>query len=383
MATIALKNVTKDFKDHRIIAGIDLEIAGNACTALVGPSGCGKSTLLRLICGLEEPTTGEIHIDGQCVNALSPVERGIAMVFQSYALYPHMTVFDNMAFALKIAGCSKTDITRRVQQAAKTLQVDHLLDRKPKQLSGGQRQRVAIGRAIVRRPKAFLFDEPLSNLDAALRFQMRYELARLKVELKTTMVYVTHDQEEAMTMADMIVVMREGCIEQQGVPLDLYYHPKNIFVASFIGSPTMNFLKAVVEAAQEERLFLRFLSNEILSITIDPFALQGKEGLFSKGSMVTIGIRPEDISEGDPTENKEGVCLKGNISFVENLGNETYVYVTLKEGEHVSLRLAGSCFYKLGQSIFLFLCPERCHVFDANGMAIKCLKKGHDEHLNG
>jgi ABC-type sugar transport system ATPase subunit len=197
MTAITLKNVTKRFRDHEIIANLNLEISESVCTVLVGPSGCGKSTLLRLICGLEEPTMGEIYMEGRCVNKCPPAERGVAMVFQSYALYPHMTVFDNMAFALKVAGCSKTDISRRVHQAAKTLNVEHLLERRPKELSGGQRQRVAIGRAIVRHPKVFLFDEPLSNLDAALRAKMRYELARLKAELQTTMVYVTHDQSEA------------------------------------------------------------------------------------------------------------------------------------------------------------------------------------------
>ncbi|MDR2417137.1 MAG: ABC transporter ATP-binding protein [Holosporales bacterium] len=376
MTTITLKNVTKSVKDHIIIDGIGLVITGNSCTALVGPSGCGKSTLLRLICGLEEPTTGEIYIDGQCVNMRPPVERGIAMVFQSYALYPHMTVFDNMAFALKIAGCSKTDIAQRVQQTAKTLKVEHLLDRKPKQLSGGQRQRVAIGRAIVRHPKAFLFDEPLSNLDAALRSEMRYELARLKADLNTTMVYVTHDQEEAMTLADTIVVMRDGRVEQQGTPLELYHRPKNLFVASFIGSPTMNFLQATVDAWQEDHcLRIRFRSDETLLVKVPFDALEGKEELFSEGSSLTIGVRPESLEEDVSCTDQEGVRLNGTVSLVENFGNEAYVYVTLQKGGHVKVRLAGNCTYEVGRRISLFLPQSDCHIFDANGEAVRRFKE--------
>jgi ABC-type sugar transport system ATPase subunit len=295
-----------------------------------------------------------------------------------------MTVFDNMAFALKIAGCSKTDIARRVQQAAKTLKVDHLLDRKPKQLSGGQRQRVAIGRAIVRRPKAFLFDEPLSNLDAALRSQMRYELARLKADLNTTMVYVTHDQEEAMTMADTIVVMREGTIEQQGSPLELYHHPKNLFVASFIGSPTMSFLRATIEARTDDHhLLVRFSPGETLSVLISPQSTQNKGGLFSEGRALTVGIRPEEIGEleelgkeGKQITDKKGVCLRGTVALTENLGNEAYVYVTLQGGEHIKVRLPGNSSYKSGSSISLFLREECCHIFDANGVAVRRIKEG-------
>ncbi|MDR1910366.1 MAG: ABC transporter ATP-binding protein [Holosporales bacterium] len=376
MTTIVLKDVTKSFKDHPIINGVNLTIEGNACTALVGPSGCGKSTLLRLICGLEEPTTGEIYVDGSCVNRLPPVARGIAMVFQSYALYPHMTVFDNMAFALKIAGCSKTDIARRVQHAAKTLKVDHLLDRTPKQLSGGQRQRVAIGRAIVRHPKAFLFDEPLSNLDAALRLQMRYELARLKAELNTTMVYVTHDQGEAMTLADTIVIMREGAIEQQGTPLELYRSPKNLFVASFIGSPTMNFLHAIIVAWQDDQhLNIRLRSGETLVVQVPYEALKWKESLLEEGSELTVGIRPENLTEASSRRKQAGTHLKGRVSLVENLGHEAYVYVSLPVGEHVKVRLTGNCNYAIGRDISLFLRSEDCHIFDSNGEAMRGLKE--------
>ncbi|MDR1267588.1 MAG: ABC transporter ATP-binding protein [Holosporales bacterium] len=375
MSTIALKNVTKSFRDHQIISGIDLELSGNACTVLVGPSGCGKSTLLRLICGLEEPTTGEVHIDGRCVNTLPPVERGIAMVFQSYALYPHMTVFDNMAFALKISGCSKTDIAQRVHKAAKTLNVEHLLDRKPKELSGGQRQRVAIGRAIVRHPKIFLFDEPLSNLDAALRVKMRHELARLKAELKTTMIYVTHDQSEAMTLADTIVVMRDGRIEQAGTPLSLYHHPENLFVAGFIGSPTMNFLKAIVEKIQSQYLVLRFDSGETLSIPITRAELSARKPSLSLGETITVGIRPEDIKE-EVSSTEDGAIFSGKVSLVENLGNETHVWVTLPGGATLNLRQAKKDVpHALGQEVALLVRAARCHIFDPQGKAIQRTQK--------
>jgi multiple sugar transport system ATP-binding protein len=275
-----------------------------------------------------------------------------------------MTVFDNMAFALKVAGCSKTDISRRVHQAAKTLNVEHLLERRPKELSGGQRQRVAIGRAIVRHPKVFLFDEPLSNLDAALRAKMRYELARLKAELQTTMVYVTHDQSEAMTLADTIVVMREGEIEQQGAPLELYHHPKNRFVAGFIGSPTMNFLQATVEQAQGVSSVLRFASGERLSIPLDSCSS------LEEDSSVTVGIRPEALEE-EVSSPAEGVILSGKVALVENLGNEVYIHVILPGGDTLNLRREGGETPILGQERALFLRAARCHIFDAQGKALR------------
>ena len=246
MAAITLTRLRKSFEAVPVLRGIDLSIEDGAFVVLVGPSGCGKSTLLRLIAGLEEPTSGEIHIDGRRVDGLAPKDRDLAMVFQSYALYPHMTVRQNMGFALRLARVAKSERDRKVGEAARILQLEPYLDRRPKDLSGGQRQRVAIGRAIVRQPKVFLFDEPLSNLDAALRGQMRIELSRLHEDLKATMIYVTHEQIEAMTMADKIVVLQAGKVEQVGSPLELYHHPANLFVAGFIGSPRMNFLPATV-----------------------------------------------------------------------------------------------------------------------------------------
>jgi len=252
MASIRLQGVSKSFRDNSIIKDVDLTIEDGECTVLVGPSGCGKSTVLRLICGLEDADYGDIYIGDRLVNDVPPSSRGIAMVFQSYALYPHMTVFENMAFALQVRKLSKSEIEERVVSTDKVLKIDHLLLRKPKELSGGQRQRVAIGRAIVRNPFAFLFDEPLSNLDYSLRCQMRYEIAKLKARLKTTMVYVTHDQAEAMTLADKIVVMKDGKIEQQGTPLEIYNSPVNTFVAKFIGSSEMNIMPVVCESVSEE-----------------------------------------------------------------------------------------------------------------------------------
>src|SRR6478752_8998347 len=246
MGWLKLSNVGKAFDGTVVLEDINLEIADGEFLVFVGPSGCGKSTLLRIIAGLEETTGGEIAIDGHVVNGVAPARRGVAMVFQSYALYPHMTVRENMSFSLRLAKLDAAEIDARVQAAARKLHIDHLLDKKPRVLSGGQRQRVAIGRAIVRKPKVFLFDEPLSNLDAALRVQMRIELARLHDELAATMIYVTHDQVEAMTMADKIVVLQGGVVEQTGSPLELYHHPRNLFVAGFIGSPKMNFLPATV-----------------------------------------------------------------------------------------------------------------------------------------
>ena len=252
MATVTLRNLYKSYGDVEVIKGVDLDIQDREFVVFVGPSGCGKSTLLRMIAGLEEITSGDLSIDGERVNDVPPAERGLAMVFQSYALYPHMSVADNMAFSLRLAGVGKAERYQKVREAASVLQLEPLLDRKPRALSGGQRQRVAIGRAIVRNPKVFLFDEPLSNLDAALRVQMRIELARLHEELKATMIYVTHDQVEAMTLADQIVVLDGGVVQQAGTPLELYHHPENLFVAGFIGSPKMNLLETKVASADAD-----------------------------------------------------------------------------------------------------------------------------------
>src|SRR5690606_36494569 len=268
MATLSLKNATKSFGNIDVIKGVDLDIADREFVVFVGPSGSGKSTLLRMIAGLEEITSGDLAIDGERINDTPPDERSLAMVFQTYALYPHMNVRDNMGFALKLAGVAKAERDRKVEEVAKTLQLDQLLDRKPEQLSGGQRQRVAIGRAMVREPKIFLFDEPLSNLDAALRVQMRIELARLHDRLNATMIYVTHDQVEAMTLAHKIVVLRDGRVEQVGSPLELYHHPVNRFVAGFIGSPTMNFIEVKASAVDGDGVTVQFPNGRTVKVPV-------------------------------------------------------------------------------------------------------------------
>ncbi|ODN63885.1 maltose/maltodextrin transporter ATP-binding protein, partial [Burkholderia cenocepacia] len=273
MASVLLRNIAKRYDDTEVLRNVNLDIADGEFVVFVGPSGCGKSTLMRMIAGLEDISSGDLLIDGAKVNDVPSAKRGIAMVFQSYALYPHMTLYDNMAFGLKLAGAKKPEIDQAVKQAAKILHIDHLLDRKPKQLSGGQRQRVAIGRAITRKPKVFLFDEPLSNLDAALRVKMRLEFARLHDELKTTMIYVTHDQVEAMTLADKIVVLSGGAVQQVGTPNALYHAPANLFVAGFIGSPKMNFLKGAVESADAGGVLVRFDSGETQRVAVNAAGL--------------------------------------------------------------------------------------------------------------
>src|SRR3954468_16575247 len=287
MATVTLNGLQKSYGDVQIIKGVDLQVDDREFCVFVGPSGCGKSTLLRMIAGLEEITAGELMIDGKRVNDVPPSDRGLAMVFQSYALYPHMSVEDNMGFSLRLAGVSKEERRAKVGEAARVLHLDKLLDRKPKELSGGQRERVAIGRAIVRKPRVFLFDEPLSNLDAALRVQMRIELARLHDELQATMIYVTHDQVEAMTMADKIVVLQGGIVEQAGSPLELYHHPRNIFVAGFIGSPKMNFLPATVESVGGGGgVTVRLDGGGSVTVPV-------QQGWVKPGDPVKLGVRPE------------------------------------------------------------------------------------------
>src|SRR5512138_3465097 len=285
MAQVQLHDVTKSFGPVHVIKGVDLDIAHREFVVFVGPSGCGKSTLLRLIAGLEDITSGELLIDGVRMNAALPSERGIAMVFQSYALYPHMSVYENMAFGLKLQKAEKGTVDSRVHEAARILQIEELLARKPRQLSGGQRQRVAIGRAITRNPKVFLFDEPLSNLDAALRVQTRLEIARLKDALDATMIYVTHDQVEAMTLADRIVVLNAGRVEQVGAPLELYRHPRNLFVAGFIGSPRMNFLPGKLLAADAQGARVELPGGQVLRAAVD--AARGRPG-----DAVLVGLRP-------------------------------------------------------------------------------------------
>ncbi|MCU0828429.1 MAG: ABC transporter ATP-binding protein [Tabrizicola sp.] len=333
MAKIELKHITKSYGAVQVIKGIDLTIEKGEFMVFVGPSGCGKSTLLRLISGLEEITTGDMLFDGERVNNLIPSKRGIAMVFQSYALYPHMKVFDNMAFGMKLEKSGESEIRKRVTAAAKLLQIDHLLDRLPKQLSGGQRQRVAIGRAIVRDPRVFLFDEPLSNLDAALRVQTRLEIAKLHHAMKeVTMIYVTHDQVEAMTLADRIAVLRDGRLEQAGTPAELYERPNSLFVAGFIGSPKMNFLTGDFARAH---------------------------------GCTTLGARSEHIAVvgGGP--------WSGEVLHVEDLGSDHYIFVEIGADEPVIVRRPGKANIPIGTRVSLAPDPEHLHRFDEAGQPIR------------
>ncbi len=365
MAEVVLRDIRKSFDALEIIHGVSLSVHDGEFVVFVGPSGCGKSTLLRLIAGLETITAGELWIDGKRCNDLPPSERGIAMVFQSYALYPHMSVFDNMAFSLKLGHMRKEEVRERVQKAADILQIGPLLDRKPKALSGGQRQRVAIGRAIVRQPKVFLFDEPLSNLDAALRVQMRIEIAKLHRALKTTIVYVTHDQVEAMTMASRIVVLSGGVIEQVGAPLELYHHPNNRFVAGFIGSPKMNFLPAKLVAADARQARVALRDGTEVTVAVDATRAE-------KASTVTLGIRPEHlVHAADPAAAPADLSrVRGEVVLVENLGESALIYVRLPETEGLTLcRNEGTSLVKEGEIIELGIPAGGSHLFDTDGKA--------------
>ncbi|PWE53510.1 sugar ABC transporter ATP-binding protein [Metarhizobium album] len=333
MGSLQLKSIRKAFGTHEVLKGIDLDVTDGEFVIFVGPSGCGKSTLLRVIAGLEDATQGSIRIDGQEVATVPPAKRGIAMVFQSYALYPHLTVKDNMGLGLKQAGAPAQEIETRVSKASKMLSLDPYLARRPAELSGGQRQRVAIGRAIVREPKLFLFDEPLSNLDAALRVQTRLEIARLHRELKATMIYVTHDQVEAMTLADKIVVLSAGAIEQVGSPMELYNHPANVFVAGFIGSPQMNFIDA---------------------------------GKLGESGAKTVGIRPEHIALS-----RESGDWKGKVVHVEHLGADTIVYMETEATGLLTVRLFGEHQYATDDVVFATPDRNSMHRFDANDRAIR------------
>jgi multiple sugar transport system ATP-binding protein len=358
MSTVTLKNLKKSYGDVQIIKGVDLQVEDRDFCVFVGPSGCGKSTLLRMIAGLEEITEGELLIDGQRVNDVPPAERGLAMVFQSYALYPHMTVADNMAFSLRLAGVSKAERYAKVDEAAKVLQLDQLLQRKPKELSGGQRQRVAIGRAIVRQPKVFLFDEPLSNLDASLRVQMRIELARLHDVLNATMIYVTHDQVEAMTLADKIVVLQGGIVEQAGSPLELYHHPRNLFVAGFIGSPKMNFIETAVAAVGEAGVSVDLPGGSSLTVPVVP-------GRLKAGDRVMLGARPEHLLPSDTGQ------IEGEVMVVERLGGETFLYTQLQGGLMIVVQADGEIPTRAHERIRIHLNPAACHLFDGNGLAVE------------
>ncbi|MBT3776828.1 MAG: sn-glycerol-3-phosphate ABC transporter ATP-binding protein UgpC [Pelagibacteraceae bacterium] len=359
MADIKIDTVNKYYGDVHVIKDVSLDIKSQSFTVLVGPSGCGKSTMLRMIAGLEDIHSGTISIDGQVVNDLPPKQRNIAMVFQSYALYPHMTVFDNMAFGLKLEKRSKDEINERVQEAARILQIEDYLHRKPKQLSGGQRQRVAIGRAITRKPKVFLFDEPLSNLDAALRVQMRVELAKLHDQLNATMIYVTHDQTEAMTLADDIVVLDEGIVSQNGSPMDLYKNPNNLFVGGFIGSPKMNFISSKILSKSNE-------STEVDLMGGSKIIVPKTSASASEGDSVELGIRPEHL-----TVNADGDgSWESKVFVVEKLGSGTYLYLE-KEGEPLVVETEGDSNVKVGDIVKVGFDASRCHLFDSSKQAFK------------
>jgi multiple sugar transport system ATP-binding protein len=357
MTSLSLRGIGKSYGSVKVIEGLDLDIHDGEFMVFVGPSGCGKTTLLRMIAGLEDITAGEVRFGSDVVNHLGPAERGAAMVFQSYALYPHMTVAENLAFGLKMGGASKAEQQAAVTQVAETLQITQLLDRKPKALSGGQRQRVAIGRAIVRKPKVFLFDEPLSNLDANLRVQMRVELGRMHQDLGTTMIYVTHDQVEAMTLGQRIAVFNAGRIEQVGTPLELYHHPANLFVAEFLGSPKMNLLPARHETGAAAQALARV--GEAGAWALAPGTHWER--------LQTIGVRPEDLSLCAPGE---GVAAR--VSLVEQLGECTVVHARVAGGERdVALRLPGSnSAVTPGQVIGLGIDPTKLRGFDAQGQAL-------------
>ncbi|CAG8998815.1 MAG: Maltose/maltodextrin import ATP-binding protein MalK [Candidatus Celerinatantimonas neptuna] len=358
MASIQLNNVIKRYANSEAIHQVNLEIHDGEFTVFVGPSGCGKSTLLRMIAGLEEISGGQISIDNQVVNDVAPSKRGIAMVFQSYALYPHMTVADNICYGLKVSGVGKAERYHRAEMVAKTLQLSDLLDRKPKQLSGGQRQRVAIGRAIIRNPKVFLFDEPLSNLDAELRVEMRLYIAKLHQELGNTMIYVTHDQVEAMTLADKIVVLHDGRVEQVGAPMELYYKPKNLFVAGFIGSPKINFVSAIVTSIETD--YVAFNIHEQVEIQ-----LENRNLPLSVGDSVTLGIRPEKISQS-----QDGITLPFHCEVVERLGNSTYVFGQVCGIDQFKILLPGDQEFKPYQTVDVSFQSQDCLIFNDSGDCI-------------
>ena len=362
MAAVQLTGVQKAFGDVQVLRDIDLEVRDGEFVVFVGPSGCGKSTLLRVIAGLEDITGGTLKIGDVVVNDVPPAERGIAMVFQSYALYPHMDLYENMAFGLKLAKLPPAEIDSAVNNAAKILHIEHLLKRKPKDLSGGQRQRVAIGRAIVRKPEVFLFDEPLSNLDSALRMSMRYEFAKLHEELKTTMVNVTHDQVEAMTLADRIVVLQAGRIEQVGAPMELYEHPCNTFVAGFIGSPGMNIIDAVVVEATAGGASVRLGGGEVIRCAVDAAGARA-------GDKVKLGVRPEHLRAGVADN-----ALTTTVTFVESLGSMTYAYCSNAGVDDViTCAVEGDRRIVSGQALPLSVPVEKAYLFNADGQAFQRL----------
>jgi multiple sugar transport system ATP-binding protein len=356
MARVALKNLNKKFEETHAVRDVNLEIRDREFVVLVGPSGCGKTTTLRMIAGLEEITSGEIRIDERVVNDLAPMDRDIAMVFQNYALYPHMSVYDNMAFGLKMRKFARAEIERRVRQAADILGIQALLERRPRQLSGGQRQRVALGRAIVRNPRVFLFDEPLSNLDATLRVQMRVELKRLHERLDTTAIYVTHDQVEAMTLGDRVVVMKDGVVQQVGEPLQLYGSPANRFVASFIGSPAMNFADVTVVSIDGQL----WAETAGLRIRVPPARTEALRRY--AGAKVTLGVRPEALRVANGAE-PAGYSFDSTVEVVEPLGNE--ILLDVRAGANLMVaRVDPATRVKVRDSIRLAMDPARLHFFD-------------------
>jgi len=359
MATVSLKSINKLFDSTQVLYDVSLDIEDKEFVVFVGPSGCGKTTLLRIIAGLEEATSGKIEIDGIEVSKAHPIERGISMVFQSYALYPHLNVYENIAFPLRVAKLHKTEIEKMVQHAAEILQLTDRLQYKPGQLSGGQRQRVAIGRSIVRNPKVFLFDEPLSNLDAALRGEMRVELAKLHKNLDTTMIYVTHDQVEAMTMADRIMVLSEGKLEQFGTPMELYHRPKTKFVAGFIGHPKMNFLSASCLSIDSDGVNVELPAIGKQFLPVEPLKV-------NQGEELEVGVRPEDLML---SETGKGLPLK--VDVLERLGGSTLVYGSLDKYPNFCAMLQGDANVREGELVNLDVKPASFHVFDSNGNAMK------------
>ncbi len=358
MATLDLDTISKSFGTAKVLHDINLAIRDKEFVVFVGPSGCGKSTLLRIIAGLEEATAGRILIEGRDVSTEHPVERGISMVFQSYALYPHLSVFENIAFPLRVQKLPEGELKAKVHRAAEILKLTDKLDLKPGQLSGGQRQRVAIGRSIVREPKVFLFDEPLSNLDAALRGDMRVELSQLHRELSATMVYVTHDQIEAMTMADRIVVLNDGRVEQFGTPMELYHHPETRFVAGFIGQPNMNFLPGTVAGSDAGSVAVDLDGGPRMVLPVQSAGVV-------EGDRVELGIRPEDLSLG------EGMTM--NVGVTEKLGGVTLAYGTVGNGTRFCASLEGGAPAHEGQPLSLAVDPADCHLFTTGGQALRRL----------
>ena len=356
MASITLTGLKKSYGNAHVIKGVDITIEDGEFVVFVGPSGCGKSTLLRMIAGLEDISEGTLTIGGKKMNDLPPKDRGVAMVFQSYAIFPHMTVRENVAFGLTIAGASKAEKDAKVGEAARILQMEHLLDRRPTQLSGGQRQRVAIGRAIVRKPQVFLFDEPLSNLDAALRMDMRMEIGKLHKSLGATMVYVTHDQVEAMTLADKIVVLKDGLVQQIGSPMELYHKPANAFVAGFLGSPAMNFLEVDVKAVDGDQV-------TVSNAALDPVQITARLGRYTAGGKARLGLRPQYLMP--ETEAGSGAGrLHGRVALTERLGAETVVEVTMTNGVPLIAALARDASFEIGAQINLSFDAKAAHLFE-------------------